>query len=410
MRVVTQPQEQQEKQEQSRLDNDAECFKAEVHNIAFDITESTHPHLDWNRYKSGPNKDKFKWLIQCQKDEWSPKCRSVVNLLKLTWDGTPVEWRNRRWMAGGEFLPSPADHTKPLTSSPFQWGYVDYLERLQSEVLGDRFAGFFLRALMACMPLSHFNEAYIADVEGVPMSVAGVMPLGGLAHEPSGLTFLASERLEGCSLVRLVSPSDQECVITEWIASTVANRSVQLEGDRVSLHHLVRGCDGSKLIAEGLPDIYANYLERNAQIEACLNDLAHRPYAHSLILGWRMSEGIDVKFATMLDPRIRREWLIDGVKTDLIHIFLSVLRAFLIEYELTAQLIEVHHSTINLTWMVVDDDIPQFKQCCVKAWEIAVIAGAEWMADRLNQTQQYDATTVPSTPQVPNELMGVVMV
>ncbi|MEM7772262.1 MAG: hypothetical protein AAF327_17325 [Cyanobacteria bacterium P01_A01_bin.37] len=408
LKVLTSPIEKQREHDIAVTAQSREAITAELQTLAFGFTPDSHPHLDWSVFKSGPNKDKVKWLIQCDRDEWWLGCRSVVDLLCLTWDDAPIRWENRCWCANGNPIPHYEDSTKKLTVSPINWGYNNLVgTRLKSEVLGDRFSKFFVEAVIAMMPTANFDDAYVVDTDGLLINVAGVMPLSNTSHQVKHFDFLHRDRLDGCSLLNfVVAQSTLNVSIAEWIASTVANRSVKVKGDRTISNFLVCGHGSAKLIAEGLPDMSEQYLSENTQVEACLNDLAHKAFAKSPVLGWRISEAIDSKWATMLDGQVRREWLIESVKTDLRHVFLTILRAFVMEYELTTQLMDVYGS-LSFQWLVLDDDLETFKQCAKQAWELAITASAEWMAKNLSE---HELGGIPVKPQMPFDLTEVSLI
>ncbi|MEM9451546.1 MAG: hypothetical protein AAGA75_23850 [Cyanobacteria bacterium P01_E01_bin.6] len=369
--------------------------------IAFDAKQDDYPELDWTEYKSGPNKGELKWLTQLKKDGWSTNSRTVIQLLRLTWKGHLIEWKNRQWCANGEPLLNSSG--KPLTSTPIQRLYKQHVFSgcLKSLAMNtDAFQKFFCNGLSANFKALDYNDAYILQpIPGVYMSVAGVHSMGCLHHGPSGYQ-LSTDSMPGCEKV-FTSPgrflnscgAHFDVIVAQWLASSVSGSKTKISGIPLEVQHLlVRGLDRDELKAVPIAladEIYQKYNEFNSQIEASLNYFAHQSHTRSPLLGWRISEAIDSEWATMLEASARRQWLIDSVKTDLIHTFLVCMRAFILEYELTAQLMEVDHHDACLTWLVTEPDVTQFKLCTEQAWRLAFKAGSEHLADHINTNAEH---------------------
>jgi len=93
--------------------------------IADSERETNYPTLNWDEYKRGPNKGRFKW--QGELDKGSPMGTAIaVQLMRLTWDGAPIEYVGGRekWQAAGVSLPHPDGNG--FVENPLVSGYHDH--------------------------------------------------------------------------------------------------------------------------------------------------------------------------------------------------------------------------------------------------------------------------------------------
>lgn len=360
-----------------------------ISNVVFDATQETHPGLIWEKLKSGPNKGTPKWKAELEKAEHRYKSRAAVPLLKLQWDGENIEWKDRKWMAGMKFIPLPSDPGKPLVAHVLRRSCIGYVEegRLTSEVWGrDELLDVFRLIALAEHPLNDYSGLYSVRTPVGPLTLGGTSPSGGLSHFPRLSVDLspAMDSIPETTMVKaFLHPwgqiADLDFLLAHMIASTFRGCDSDIIQDVALLEELKgRSCS-----------------EEYKQVVSSAHHFADRGI--SPILGWKCSEAIHKEHTRTQSASVRYQWAIDSMKTDLAHIFLLVLRAFQIEYDLTIQMCSME-SSLMFHWIVLNNDIDVCERCIQMAWGIAWKVALEQIAERINSTKdevhQFDVSAM----------------